>query len=209
MRTSALPSTSRRPVTASTALCSWPGKRSCSLRWRGIRGLFGVVDWSGSSQGRASTIAEGMPRWYSSEESEEKPSSPISSSEYSPPSGRRNWVCRFGGTSPTCRECAIGELLASGSGGNGDVTAQQPGHGGGHVGSAGENGGHVGVRTQHPDLVGTRAERLAQHGRGVGGGDAVDGPGGAGQKILGRRCVVAHEHGDSLASQLAQPDDLR
>ena len=33
-----------------------------------------------SSHGRASTSAEGMPEWYSSEESDEKPSSPISSS---------------------------------------------------------------------------------------------------------------------------------
>src|SRR5919107_1818333 len=63
MRTSALPSTSRRPVTASTALCSSPGNRSCSLRCRGTSGLFVVSDWSGSSHGRASTSAEGNPRW--------------------------------------------------------------------------------------------------------------------------------------------------
>ena len=39
------------------------------------------VDWSGRSQVRASTTADGTPTWYSSEESEEKPSSPISSSQ--------------------------------------------------------------------------------------------------------------------------------
>ena len=33
----------------------------------------------------------------------EKPSTPINSSVYRPPSGRRNWVCRLRGISPTLR----------------------------------------------------------------------------------------------------------
>ena len=46
IRTSLLPSTSRRPVTASL-----PGRRrSCSLRCRGLSGWLGVRVWSGSSQ---------------------------------------------------------------------------------------------------------------------------------------------------------------
>ena len=55
------------------------------------------------SHGRESTIADGTSRWYSSEESEENPSSPISSSQYSRPSGWRNWVWRLAGMSPTLR----------------------------------------------------------------------------------------------------------
>ena len=55
-------------------------KSSCSLRCLGFSGWFGAVDWSGSSQIVLSRIAEGTPRWYSSEESDENPSSPISSS---------------------------------------------------------------------------------------------------------------------------------
>ncbi len=58
---------------------------------------------SGSSQARLSTIADGMAQWYSKAESDEKPSAPINSSWYSPPSGARNWVCRFGGIRPAVR----------------------------------------------------------------------------------------------------------
>src|SRR3712207_7583946 len=57
----------------------------------------------GGSNASAATIAVGRCRWYSSEESEEKPSCPISSSAYSPPSGRRNWVCRLGGDRKSTR----------------------------------------------------------------------------------------------------------
>jgi hypothetical protein len=46
-------------------------------------------------------MADGMCRWYSNDESEENPSSPISSSEYNAPVVSRNWVCRLGGTLPT------------------------------------------------------------------------------------------------------------
>ena len=45
-----------------------------------LEGWLAVVARSGSSQTWLSTIAEGTPAWYSSDESEEKPSSPISSS---------------------------------------------------------------------------------------------------------------------------------
>jgi hypothetical protein len=48
---------------------------------RGAIGWLGVSVWSGRSQARTSTTAEGTLTWYSSEESEEKPSSPMSSSE--------------------------------------------------------------------------------------------------------------------------------
>ena len=51
----------------------------------------------------ADRIAVGRCLWYSREESLEKPSCPISSSANREPSGWRNWVCRFGGTSPTRR----------------------------------------------------------------------------------------------------------
>ena len=45
-----------------------------------MRGALGSVAWSGSTHERAATIADGTATWYSSEESEENPSSPISSS---------------------------------------------------------------------------------------------------------------------------------
>src|SRR5664279_5521067 len=64
MRTSALPSTSRRPVTTSIPAPAFsPGNRSCSRRCRGISAWLGVVDRSFRSQTLASTIAEGMCRW--------------------------------------------------------------------------------------------------------------------------------------------------
>ncbi len=57
----ALPRTSLRPVTASTAFQS-ADVRSCSLRCRGSSGRFSVSVWSGRSQGGvASTIADGTP----------------------------------------------------------------------------------------------------------------------------------------------------
>jgi hypothetical protein len=55
-------------------------KRSCSFRCRGVSGWFGVVARSGSTHTWESTIADGTPEWYSSDESDENPSSPISSS---------------------------------------------------------------------------------------------------------------------------------
>ena len=58
IRTSLLPSTSRRPVTGSLSVAS-----SCSLRWRGLSGWLGVRVWSGSSQTSLPTIADGTPRW--------------------------------------------------------------------------------------------------------------------------------------------------
>ncbi len=79
MRTSPLPITSRRPVTASSVVSS-ASNRVCSLRWRALSGWFAVVVWSPSSQTSLATRADGTPEWYSSEESDEKPSSPISSS---------------------------------------------------------------------------------------------------------------------------------
>jgi hypothetical protein len=63
IRTSALASTSRRPVTTSVRFHSSPSNRSWSFRWRGSSGWFGVVAWSGSSHGLASTSAEGSPAW--------------------------------------------------------------------------------------------------------------------------------------------------
>ena len=67
-------------MTGSTAFQSWAGNRSCSLRCRGLSGWFAVVARSPGSHVIASTIADGTPVWYSSEESELSPSSPISSS---------------------------------------------------------------------------------------------------------------------------------
>ena len=89
-------------MTASTPVVlssnSW-----CVRRWIGTSGWLGTVERSGSSHTRYSLMADGMLRWYSSEESEENPSSPISSSKYSAPSGARCWVWRFCGTWPTER----------------------------------------------------------------------------------------------------------
>ncbi len=62
-----------------------------------------MVARSPGAQVTASTMADGTPVWYSSEESELNPSSPISSSAYSVPSGWRCWVCRLGGMAPTAR----------------------------------------------------------------------------------------------------------
>src|SRR6266542_967247 len=87
-----------------------PGGSVWVRKWRGSRGWLGT-SWSataGISTASALTIAVGRWRWYSSDMSEEKPSWPISSSAYRPPSGLRNWVWRLRGTSPTERENGIG-----------------------------------------------------------------------------------------------------
>ena len=52
---------------------------------------------------RQAEVDAGARPGQTSEESAEKPSTPMSSSAYSPPSGSRNWVWRFRGISPTWR----------------------------------------------------------------------------------------------------------
>jgi hypothetical protein len=54
--------------------------------------------FTGSS---ARIILVGSCKWYSKEELEEKPSVLKSCSEYSPPSGFLNWVCRLWGIDPS------------------------------------------------------------------------------------------------------------
>ena len=87
-----------RPVTTSSPSGSlWV--RKCL----GSKGFAGFKATSDVPLEAARTIAVGSERWYSSEESEENPSSPISSSAYRLPSGCRNCVWRLRGTSPTER----------------------------------------------------------------------------------------------------------
>ena len=50
-------------MTTSVLRIDVASKRSWSLRWRGINGWFGVVDWSGSSQTAAPMVVDGMLRW--------------------------------------------------------------------------------------------------------------------------------------------------
>src|SRR5215475_10953224 len=49
-------------------------------KWRGFSGRFAVRVHDGGSYSSADTIAVGRKRWYNNEESDEKPSWPISSS---------------------------------------------------------------------------------------------------------------------------------
>src|SRR3954451_9288341 len=88
-RTSSLASSGWRPRTGSAPVAAslWVWK------WRGLSGGLATLALTGArSNASAARIAVGGYRWYSSDESLEKPSWPISSSAYREPSGWRNWV---------------------------------------------------------------------------------------------------------------------
>jgi hypothetical protein len=76
MRQSSLASRCARPTTVSC-----PGRPAlCVRRCRGLRGRLAVRDQAGGSNSVAARIAVGGYSWYRSDESDEKPSWPMSSS---------------------------------------------------------------------------------------------------------------------------------
>ena len=103
MRTSALPSTSLRPVTASTAFHSLSSKRSCSEEVpRHQRGVRGGGDGRRAPTRRRRRSPRARPGGRAARSRRRSPPPPSAPRSRARRRGVRCWVCRFGGMSPDC-----------------------------------------------------------------------------------------------------------
>ena len=203
MRTSALPSTSRRPVTGVGGLVLLAGEQVVQLqvprqqRAVGRQRLVGQLPRAGVDDRRrdAAVVEQRGVRGEAllahqllGVEARRRGGGTgcAASAGRRPPAGRTPWRVPPG----RCGQAGRGW----------DGAGEQPGHRGGDVGGRVEHGGDVRVGAEHPDLAGPGAERVAQRRSRVEVG-AAGAP--ATGSVAGRPAataaggVVAEQHGDA------------